>query len=386
MFKNLFHQQSRDGDSAHAGPSLDLLLNWTDKHIFNLKHLIRPAPESKPRTPFATNLPKEKVSMRNLSGRQMLQVIPKFLPLVANMVLGSRMYDKEFKASSSEASPEFIAELELMARAAGAKDIAYIKVPSNAIFQDKGIPCEYAMVFTVEMDKEPISSAPSFECQLEVMDGYKRMSTISNRLSRHMRKNGFAAYPGTALGGLTDYVHLAELAGLGAIGYHGLLISPGEGARLRLNTIYTNITNLPTLEVKRTSICGCEIFARCATSAFANVRSARFTTNHKPEVMVVSRVSITRRAGITSPSTMAAQSAWRSVRSVRLGTRKFMRVLKAMTVHHSSESPASFNGIGCYRTRERNRSDVASISRLKTKSSSIIFCSSNQAVEQWRNQ
>jgi ferredoxin len=235
---------------GESGPSLDILLNWTDKHIFNLKHLIRPAPESKPRTPFATNLPKQKVSMRNLTGRQMLQVIPKFLPLITNMVLGSRMYDKEFKPSKSEASPTFIAELEMMARAAGAKDIAYIKVPAKAIFQDKGIPCEYAMVFTVEMDKEPISSAPSFECQLEVMDGYKHMSTISNNLSHHLRKNGFAAYPGTALGGLTDYVHLAELAGLGAIGYHGLLISPGEGARLRLNTIYTNITNLPTLEAR----------------------------------------------------------------------------------------------------------------------------------------
>jgi NAD-dependent dihydropyrimidine dehydrogenase PreA subunit len=60
-----------------------------------------------------------------------------------------------------------------------------------------------------------------------------------------MRQNGFAAYPGTALGGLTDYTHLAEVAGLGAIGYHGLLITPQEGARLRINTIYTNITNLP---------------------------------------------------------------------------------------------------------------------------------------------
>ena len=243
-------KQPKPNNEAESGPSLDTLLNWTDKHIFNLKNLIRPAPNSKPRTPFATNLPKEKISMRNLTGRQLLQVIPKFLPLLANMVLGSRMYDKEFKASSHKASPEFLAKLEAMAKAAGAKDIAYIKVPANAIFSGKGIPCEYAVVFTVEMDKEPISTAPSFECQLEVMDGYKRMSTISNQLSRHMRKNGFAAYPGTALGGLTDYVQLAELAGLGAIGYHGLLISPGEGARLRLNTIYTNIANLPTFEAR----------------------------------------------------------------------------------------------------------------------------------------
>jgi epoxyqueuosine reductase QueG len=60
-----------------------------------------------------------------------------------------------------------------------------------------------------------------------------------------MRQNGFAAYPGTALGGITDYVYLAELAGIGVSGYHGLLISPNEGARLRINTIYTNIKNLP---------------------------------------------------------------------------------------------------------------------------------------------
>lgn len=247
---DVLQQPEPEGKRGENGLSLDTILAWTDKHIFNLKNLIRPAPESKPRTPFATNLPKEKVSMRNMTGRQWLQMLPKFVPLMLNMVLGSRMYDREFKSSSSEADPKFITDLEAMARAAGAKDIAYIKVPTNAIFQGKGIPCEYAIVFTVEMDKEPISTAPSFECQLEVMDGYKRMSTISNRLSHHLRKNGFAAYPGTALGGLTDYVHLAELAGLGAIGYHGLLISPGEGARLRLNTIYTNITNLPTLEAR----------------------------------------------------------------------------------------------------------------------------------------
>ena len=98
------------------------------------------------------------------------------------------------------------------------------------------------------MDKEPIETAPSLDCQLEVMDGYKNMASIAKRLSQHLRQHGYAAYPGTALGGVTDYVHLAELAGLGAIGYHGLLISPGEGARLRINTIYTNIVNLPTLE------------------------------------------------------------------------------------------------------------------------------------------
>jgi ferredoxin len=221
-----------------------------DKHLDNFKTVVRPAPESKPRTRFDTNLPKEQVSTRNFTLRQKLKTIPQIVPLMLDMQRSVRLYDGKFRPKHSEANPAFIAELETMARKAGARDIGYVKVPQNAIFQDKGIPHEYAIVFTVEMDQEPIETAPSFDCMHEVMRGYKNLAHISNRLAHFMRASGFAAYPGTALGGLTDYPHLAELAGLGAIGYHGLLISPSDGARLRINVIYTNITNLPTLEAQ----------------------------------------------------------------------------------------------------------------------------------------
>jgi ferredoxin len=179
-----------------------------------------------------------------------MKIIPDAIPLAINMQRSANMYDGTFQPTANEASPEFIAELEALARVAGAKDIGYVKVPRNAIFRDKGIPYEYAIVFTVEMDQEPIETAPSFECFHEVLQGYKNLAIISNKMADFMRKHGFAAYPGTALGGLTDYPHLAELAGLGAIGYHSLLISPGEGARLRINTVYANIINLPTLEAQ----------------------------------------------------------------------------------------------------------------------------------------
>ncbi len=182
---------------------------------------------------------------RSFKARHMLKMLPDALPLILGMRRSARMYDREFQPTRHEASPQFIEELEAMALAAGAKEIRYVRVPRNAIFRDKGIPHEYAIVFTVEMEREPMDTAPSFECMHEVAKGYKRLAQVGNKLAKHMHKHGFAAYPGTALGGVTDYVHLAEIAGLGAIGYHGLLITPGEGARLRINTIYTNITNLP---------------------------------------------------------------------------------------------------------------------------------------------
>ena len=245
MFKQLFNTIIRGGGNEQKGPSLDSMLEQMDQHLDNFETLVLPAPESKPRTSFEADIPKEEMSMLRFTPGQKFKVVSKMVPLFTNMQFSARMYDGKYQPTKSKASPEFITELETLARMAGAKDIKYVKVPPNAIFQDKGIPHEYAIIFTVEMDKEPIDTAPSFDCQYEVMEGYKNMAIISNKVARFMRQEGFAAYPGTALGGVTDYTYLAELAGLGAIGYHGLLISPHEGARLRINTIYTNITNLP---------------------------------------------------------------------------------------------------------------------------------------------
>jgi ferredoxin len=245
MFRHFFNVVVRGGAGKDEPPSMDRFLEEADRQLENFQDLFRPAPVSKPRTPFDANLPREQVSMLNLTRQQRLKVMRQAAPLFLNMIRAARLYDGKLRPAKSEATPALIAELEARARAAGAKDIRYVRVPPNAIFCDKGIPHEYAIVFTVEMEKEPIDSAPGFECQLEVMRGYKNLAIISNNLASFLRDNGFAAYPGTALGGVTDYTYLAELAGLGAIGYHGLLLTPGEGARLRINTIYTNITNLP---------------------------------------------------------------------------------------------------------------------------------------------
>ncbi len=227
-------------------PSLDKLLAQFDRELENFQTLVKPAETSKPRTPFdSKSLTFSDMYMSKLTVRQIASVLPIMLPLQLQMRQSARMYDGKFQPKRSTAEPEFIEQLETLARNAGAVDIKYVKVPNNAIFKDKGIPYPYAVVITVEMDKENMSTAPSFEAFREVAKGYGNLARVGNKMARFMRRSGFAAYPGTALGGLTDYTHLAELAGLGAIGYHGLLITPGEGVRLRINTIYTNITNLP---------------------------------------------------------------------------------------------------------------------------------------------
>jgi epoxyqueuosine reductase len=227
-------------------PSLDTMLAQFDRELENFQRLERPSPESKPRTPFdSPNVPPSESSIANMTPRQVLSVAPIMGSLIRQMRRSSKLYDGQFTPTRSEAGPAFIGQLEELAHTAGARDIKYVKVPPNAIFRDKGIPCGYAILFTVEMDKHNLEDAPSFEAFKEVARGYRNLAVIGNKMARFMRANGYAAYPGTALGGLTDYVYLAELAGLGVTGYHGLLITPNEGARLRINTIYTNISDLP---------------------------------------------------------------------------------------------------------------------------------------------
>ncbi len=227
-------------------PSLDTMLAIFDRQLENFETLVKPDPLSRPRTPFdSPHLAFEQMYMSRLSLGQILSFLPVMIPLRMRMGQSMRLYNGKFQPRRSEASPEFLSALESMARTAGAADIRYVKVPRNAIFQNKGIPFEYAVVITVEMNQAHMATAPSFVAMREVAKGYGNLARIGNQLAHFMRKHGFTAYPGTALGGLTDYTHLAEIAGLGAIGYHGLLITPNEGARLRINTIYTNITNLP---------------------------------------------------------------------------------------------------------------------------------------------
>lgn len=245
MFKQLFDIMR--GDDRQP-PSLDDLLERMDAHLANFESLVEPAPESKPRTSFQPDVPPEEMTMLNFTWGQRFKLMGRGIPLFLGIQRSARMYDGKFQPKANRATPEFIAELEKRAYDAGVSDIAYVEVPNNAIFKDKGIPHKYAIVYTVEMQKEPMSTSPSFDSQYEVVRGYKNLAQIGNDLAEFMHDAGFAAYPGTALGGVTDYVHLAELAGLGAIGYHGLLITPGEGARVRINTIYTNIENLPIAE------------------------------------------------------------------------------------------------------------------------------------------
>jgi ferredoxin len=142
----------------------------------------------------------------------------------------------------------FFAALEAEAKRLGASAVGYAVVPREYIFKDKGILFRNAIVLTMEMDREAMGKAPSLDTLNNVIETYADLGEIANAVAAFLRKNGYGAHASPALGGVAMYPALAEDAGLGVRGRHGLLISPGNGPRQRLAAVFTSIENLPATE------------------------------------------------------------------------------------------------------------------------------------------
>ena len=179
ILTNLFSKIHR-GDSAC--PSLDTMLAMFDRELENFQSLVLPTPESNPRTPSdSPDLATDKMSMANISTRQQMTVLPIMLPMVEIMQASSKLFDGKFQPRRSEATPDFIEDLESLAKASGAKDIKFVKVPRNAIFQhpkprsDGWMQCNHAACRGYFNQKFCCAIYPA-ECPLSVA-GYERVKS-----------------------------------------------------------------------------------------------------------------------------------------------------------------------------------------------------------------
>ena len=140
---------------------------------------------------------------------------------------------------------DFIEKLENYAHSIGIDRVGYTKVPSEFIFKDKSVLFENTIVLIMEMDKKSINDAPSPQTQEMGIVIYDELGKKTNMIAQFLRKNGFAAHANHPAGGIVMYPHLAEVAGLGCRGRHGMLITPEFGPRQRISTVFTSVRNLP---------------------------------------------------------------------------------------------------------------------------------------------
>jgi ferredoxin len=121
-------------------------------------------------------------------------------------------------------------------------------VSPSHIFSNQKIVYPHAIVLLMHMDHTIMKGAPSRESEKEILRTYYALNVAVNKIKRYLNEHNFHAEAGPALGGEANYPVLAERAGLGAIGTHGLLITPSFGPSVRIAVVYTDIENLPIQE------------------------------------------------------------------------------------------------------------------------------------------
>ncbi|MFN2137442.1 MAG: hypothetical protein ACK2UK_15885 [Candidatus Promineifilaceae bacterium] len=150
---------------------------------------------------------------------------------------------------------------ETLAYSYGVGAIGYTDLPLEAIFQEKAVLFTHVIVLVMEMNADKIAQAPSSITFRMIMKSYYDLGQAVEKLVTHLRHNGYAAQGGHPLNGVALYPLIAQRAGLGQLGAHGLLISPQFGPRHRLATIYTSISNLPDTATDEhrwvSAFCGC---------------------------------------------------------------------------------------------------------------------------------
>lgn len=172
-------------------------------------------------------------------------MLPKLLPTIKEAKNSYRTLKNNPNLNKKTISDTILEELKEYSYTIGVSDIAFTKVSPTMIFKDRKILFDNAIVFTMEMKRESIDTAPSKKAKIEIFRTYLGLGIVVNKIAKFLREKGFNAQAGPALGGDVNYSLLAQKAGLGVIGKHGLLISPQFGPSFRIAAVYTDIENLP---------------------------------------------------------------------------------------------------------------------------------------------
>jgi epoxyqueuosine reductase len=174
-----------------------------------------------------------------------LKTLPRQLSIAKGMEKAVKSLDNNPSHPKTTADETFLGKFEEYARSLGIASIGYTKVPPEYIFQKRSLLYSNAIIFTLEMDKKIIDTSPSPETQAMGLVTYDDLGIITNKLADYLRENGFSAQSSIPAGGFVMYPWLAQKAGLGWTGRHGLLITPEFGPRQRISAIFTSIENLP---------------------------------------------------------------------------------------------------------------------------------------------
>ena len=177
----------------------------------------------------------------------------KSIPRLYKYMLGSirevkksyrELYNQPQNAKKQISSSD-LSDLQEYAKEIGIDQLGFAEIDPSYIFAEKRILYKNAIVLLMKMDPEIIKTAPSKATEEEIFSTYYKLNIAVNKIKDFLNQKGYNAEASPALGGEVNFTLLAQKAGMGYIGKHGLLITPEFGPSLRLAAVFTDIENLP---------------------------------------------------------------------------------------------------------------------------------------------
>lgn len=163
--------------------------------------------------------------------------------------------NQKIEAAKIPIDQQFWDDLITFAKSIGIDLIGFTEVDEYFIFEEemmsyrvKNSVLDNAIVLGMEMKKEAIDQAPEPPAGNEAMRIYAELGIATNKLATYLRERGYQAQAFHPLGGPMLYPPMAQKAGLGEIGYNGVLITKEFGPRQRLSIVATDAAPLPQIK------------------------------------------------------------------------------------------------------------------------------------------
>lgn len=104
---------------------------------------------------------------------------------------------------------------------------------------------KYAIVFIKEMSKDLVNRAPKMSTMIETSDKYLKLAVMGLQMAGYLRNLGYSSRNHMDGNYLVIAPVIAQDAGLGEIGRHGLLLTPEFGGRQRIGVVTTDLELMP---------------------------------------------------------------------------------------------------------------------------------------------
>jgi len=214
------------------------------RSLFEKSEILHPTSDSPIRFEIPVEMMKLFQEKNDIEIRHMFP-IRRLLSIMKNIHLSVDSIKDNPSVPNSDTSQEFLRKLQDYSQSKGVSLFGFVKLPQNLIFQQFGVLYDNAIILAMEMSKEKIDQAPSQATVNMVFETYDDLGKTANKIAKFLREQGYAAQADHPLGGLVLFPPLAQKAGIGWVGKHGILITRNFGPRVRLAAVYTSIKNLP---------------------------------------------------------------------------------------------------------------------------------------------